>query len=233
MSGGPPPPSTAMDDQREFWDAGGVYRTSDHPVVSRFARQRVGYLTRLGVLDDVRTLLDVGAGSGFSSAYYPARVHVIATDYAAGMLRGNPVRDRLLAAADRLPFADGSVDAVACWELLHHLERPVAAVREMLRVARRRVIIFEPNRLNPGHWCLALMRENERQSLRFSPGHVRRLVAQAGGRVRLQQRCGLLFPNITPLPIARVLCRLPFRVPVIAISQLVIVEHADGDRRAA
>ena len=211
--------------EHEFWDAGGVYRASAHPVVALFARQRTRHLMRLGLLDDVRSLLDVGAGSGFSSAYYPAHVRVTATDYATGMLRGNPVRDRLLAAADRLPFAADRFDAVTCWELLHHLPRPVDAVHEMLRVARRRVIIFEPNRLNPGHWCLAALRENERQALRFSPRHVRGLVTRAGGRVLLHVRCGLLFPNITPLPVARLLARLPFRVPVIAISQLVVAER--------
>jgi hypothetical protein len=42
-------------------------------------------------------------------------------------------------------------------------------------------------------------------------------------------RCGLLFPNITPLPIARLLARLPYRVPLVAISQLVIAEPGGRD----
>lgn len=205
-----------------FWEAGGIYRPSAHPVVALFARQRVRYLTALGLLADVRSLLDVGAGSGFSSGYYPAHVRVVAVDYAAGMLTGNPVRDKVRSSAYRLPFPDRTFDVVSCWELLHHLDRPVDAVREMLRVARRRILVFEPNRLNPGHLCLAMLRENERQALRFSPRHLRRLVTAAGGRIRLHVRCGLLFPNVTPLPLARLLVRLPYRVPVIAISQLVV-----------
>jgi SAM-dependent methyltransferase len=210
--------------ERAFWEAGGIYRPSDHPVVALFARQRVRYLAARGLLADVHTLLDVGAGSGFSSAYYPPAVRVVACDYAAGMLAGNPVRDRLRCAATRLPFAAGAFDVVSCWELLHHLDDPVAAVREMLRVARRRVILFEPNRANPGHWILAALRASERRALRFSPGHVRRLVHAAGGRIRLHRRCGLLFPNVTPPALARALSRLPYPVPLVAISQLAVVE---------
>jgi SAM-dependent methyltransferase len=209
-------------DERAFWDAGGRYRTSDHPVVELFARQRVAYLRRLGVLDDIGSLLDVGAGSGFSSRYYPRAIRVVACDSARGMLAGNPVRDRLRCTAHALPFARDTFDAVTCWELLHHVDDGVAVVAEMLRVARRRVIIFEPNRLNPGHLYLALTRANERRALRFSPAHLRRLVASAGGIVTRHVRCGLLFPNVTPLRVARLLAAAPFRIPLIAISQLVV-----------
>jgi len=105
-----------------------------------------------------------------------------------------------------------------------HLDDPVAAVREMDRVARRYVIMFEPNRINPGHIVLGLTRSNERESLRFSPGHVRRLVRAAGLTITRQKRCGLLFPNITPTAVARALVKLPYRMPVIGISPLIVIE---------
>jgi len=214
----------AAEEQREFWEGGGVYRPCHHPVVELFARQRVRYLTESGLLAGVRTLLDVGAGNGFSSSYYGEGVHVVACDYAAGMLDGNPVRDRVRCNASALPFDDGAFDVVGCWELLHHLDDPVAAVREMDRVARRRAIMFEPNRINPGHIVLGLTRSNERESLRFSPGHVRRLVGAAGLTITRQERCGLLFPNITPTAVAPALVKLPYRMPVIGISQLIVIE---------
>jgi SAM-dependent methyltransferase len=212
------------DQQRAFWEAGGIYRGSHHPVVELFARQRMRHLERRGLLAGVRTVLDVGAGCGFSSAYYPPDVRVVAADYARGMIEQNPVPERLRCSADALAFADATFDLVTCWELLHHLPDPVAAIREMVRVARRRVIMFEPNRINPGHMVLAALRDNERESIRFSPGHVRRLVGRAGARLAHHERCGLLFPNITPLPVAKLLVRLPFRVPLIAISQLAVIE---------
>jgi SAM-dependent methyltransferase len=195
-------------------------------VVELFARQRVEYLTRIDALAGVRSLLDVGAGSGFSSMYYPSGMRVIACDYAAGMLSGNATRERVRCSAYRLPFRDGAFDVVTCWELLHHLDTPVQAIREMLRVARQRIIIFEPNRINPGHLYLGLTRDNERYCLRFSPRYLRGLVHEAGGGIIRHERCGLLFPNVTPMPMARWLARLPYRLPLIATSQLVIAESA-------
>ena len=214
-----------MSEQQAFWEDGGIYRPSDHPVVELFARQRVRHLAERGALAGAGSLLDVGAGSGFSSIYYPAEIRVVACDYAGGMIRGNPARERARCSADSLPFRDGSFDVVSCWELLHHLDDPVAALREMWRVARRRLVVFEPNRINPGHLVLGLTRENERLSLRFTPGHLRRLVRAATGRKgRLHERCGLLFPNVTPLPVARVLVKLPYPAPLVGISQLLVVE---------
>lgn len=213
-----------MSDQRSFWETGGLYRANSHPVVELFARQRVSHLRHRGALEGIRTLLDVGAGSGFSSMYYPDGIRVVACDYAAGMLSSNPAPDRVRCSADRLPFADGSFDAVTCWELLHHLPDPVAALAEMWRVARRRLIVFEPNRIHPGHLVLGLTRPEERASLRFTPGHLRRLVRAGCGRTGLHERCGLLFPNVTPSILARLLVRLPYKMPVIGISQLMVVE---------
>lgn len=210
--------------EREFWEGGGLYRPSDHPVGALFARQRIGYLRDEGLLDGVETLLDVGAGNGLSSRYYPPTVAVTACDYAAGMLEGNPVARRVRCSATALPFADDRFDAATCWELLHHLDDPVAAVAEMLRVARRRVLLFEPNRIHPGHIVLGLTRANERQSLRFSPRYLRGIALRAGGTIRLQVRCGALFPNVTPLPLARWLSALPYRFPLLGISQLVVLE---------
>lgn len=210
-------------DRRRFWETGGQYRRSDHPVPALFATQRVDYLQRIGVLDGVRTLLDVGAGNGFSSAYYPPSIRVVACDFAAAMLATNPVRSRVRSVAQCLPFGDRTFDVATCWELLHHADDPVAVVREMQRVARR-VVLFEPNRIHPGHLWLGITRLEERGTFRFTPAYLRRVVRSAGGNIRIHMRCGLLFPNVTPLPIARVLIRLPFRAPLIGISQLIVAE---------
>jgi SAM-dependent methyltransferase len=218
-----------MAQEDEFWEGGGLYRATDHPVVEIFARQRIRYLSEHGALAGVNSLLDVGAGSGFSSRYYPERIRVVASDFAAGMLCGNPVAARARCSADALPFADASFDIVSCWELLHHLDDPIAAIRDMWRVARRRLILFEPNRIHPGHIVLGLTRSEERRSLRFSPGHLRRLLhAATGRRAGRHERCGLLFPNVTPLALARAMNRLPYRMPFAGISQLMVVEKDDA-----
>ena len=230
--GDPPEVSRTLEDR--FWEDGGSYRPTDHPVVEIFARQRIEYLGACGVLENTLSLLDVGAGSGFSSRYYPESIHTVACDFAGGMLRANPVRDRIQCAGGDLPFADESFDVATCWELLHHLDDPAGAIREMWRVARKRIVLFEPNRIHPGHIVLGLTRPEERRSLLFSPGHMRRLLGKATGkRPNRHERCGLLFPNITPLFLARLFNRLPYRIPFAGISQLLILEKtgaADAQR---
>lgn len=68
-----------MTDQKTYWEDGGAYRPTHHPVVTLFARQRVAHLLRRGALEGVRTFLDVGAGTGFSSIHYPPEIHVVAS----------------------------------------------------------------------------------------------------------------------------------------------------------
>jgi SAM-dependent methyltransferase len=48
------------------------------------------------------------------------------------------------ASADALPFTEGAFEWVTIRHVLHHLEAPVAAVREALRVAGKGVMIAEP-----------------------------------------------------------------------------------------
>jgi glycosyltransferase involved in cell wall biosynthesis/SAM-dependent methyltransferase len=52
--------------------------------------------------------------------------------------------DLLVGDAENLPFGDGSFDFVFVHDGLHHLSDPYRGVREMLRVARRAVVIAEP-----------------------------------------------------------------------------------------
>ena len=47
----------------------------------------------------------------------------------------------VIAPADHLPFADASFDVVACRIAAHHFPDALAAVKEMARVARDRVVI--------------------------------------------------------------------------------------------
>jgi ubiquinone/menaquinone biosynthesis C-methylase UbiE len=49
----------------------------------------------------------------------------------------------VIAPADHLPFADASFDTVACRIAAHHFPDVLAAVREMTRVARHRVVICD------------------------------------------------------------------------------------------
>jgi len=50
-----------------------------------------------------------------------------------------------------LPFADASFDVVCEFSVLHHVQRPEMIVREMLRVAKKAVVISDCNRFGQGN----------------------------------------------------------------------------------
>ncbi|GAB3930673.1 hypothetical protein GCM10029976_033040 [Kribbella albertanoniae] len=89
------------------------------------------------------TAVDVGSGTGEEvAAFAELGLRAIGVEPSAG-LRAEAVRrwpgSRLQfvdGVADRLPFADDSVDVLRCERVLQHVEDPAGAVREMARVLR-------------------------------------------------------------------------------------------------
>jgi SAM-dependent methyltransferase len=83
-------------------------------------------------------VLDVATGGGHvARRLREAGAKVVTVDAAPGM------EPDVIAPADHLPFADSSFDAVACRIAAHHFPDALAAVREMARVARDRVVICD------------------------------------------------------------------------------------------
>jgi SAM-dependent methyltransferase len=84
------------------------------------------------------TVLDVATGGGHvARRLREAGANVVTTDLSPGM------QPDVIAPADHLPFADSSFDAVACRIAAHHFPDVLAAVKEMARVARDRVVICD------------------------------------------------------------------------------------------
>jgi SAM-dependent methyltransferase len=84
------------------------------------------------------TVLDVATGGGHvARRLREGGATVVTVDPAPGMQADTT------APAESLPFADGSFDAVACRIAAHHFADVQAAVREMARVARDRVIVCD------------------------------------------------------------------------------------------
>jgi len=86
-------------------------------------------------------VLDLAAGTGTSSQpFADSGAEVVPCDFSLGMLRvGKRARPRLpFTAGDgtRLPFADGTFDAVTISFGLRNIVDPDAGLREMLRVTR-------------------------------------------------------------------------------------------------
>ncbi len=82
----------------------------------------------------------------------------LATDISDTLLREGKamgyIRDYRRENAEALSFPDGSFDYVLCKESYHHFPRPMLALYEMLRVARKGIFFIEPN----DHWADARVR---------------------------------------------------------------------------
>lgn len=213
--------------QKEFWAENTNLRPYNHPVVQAFARQRVDFLRGLLGGAGLRSALEVGCGDGFGTFYMRDLVQpVYGCDISLAMLRSNPVGRQFLAQADiySLPYPARSFDLVYCWEVLHHVRDPLRAVREMARVSRRFVLLFEPNSFNPPMALFGLLAPSEIGLLRFTPWYLGRLLRRAGA-VRLRAfTVGCLTPNRTPEALARFLLRLPYRWPLIGITNAALAE---------
>ena len=98
------------------------------------------------------TILDAGCGEGFFSDFLARRNDnwsVTGTDLSADAIAyahklfGSRVQ---FATANiyQLPFKDNSFDVVVCSEVLEHLDDPLLALTEIIRVARTGVVLSVP-----------------------------------------------------------------------------------------
>jgi SAM-dependent methyltransferase len=90
--------------------------------------------------DGIADVLDVGAGTG---SYEPPET-VLAVEPSRIMLDQRPpgAAPGVQAVAERLPLRDDAVDAVMAVLTVHHWSDLEAGIRELRRVARRRVVVL-------------------------------------------------------------------------------------------
>lgn len=154
----------------------------------RFAgRPDTTALYRLLNLPPGGRLLDLGGGTGRMSEQAGGILAVIC-DAAAGMAQQARKKGLLACqgAAERLPFADGTLDGVLVVDAFHHFQDQPRAVREILRVLRPagRAVIVEPDIRHP---LMPLVSWGERRlgmsSRMLPPRALGALVTAAGGQV--------------------------------------------------
>jgi ubiquinone/menaquinone biosynthesis C-methylase UbiE len=114
---------------------------------------------------EAQTVLDVGAGTGRGIRHLLDAIpglSVRGIEPVAALIQQAVQKNRvppgaiLQGSGDALPFADASFDVVCSFALLHHVPKPDAVVREMVRVARKAVIIADSNRFGQGAWPVRL-----------------------------------------------------------------------------
>lgn len=92
-------------------------------------------------LGDCITIVNVGAGTG---SYESPNRKVVAIEPAETMIRQRPpdAAPAIVGEAERLPLLDQSVDAVTAFMTVHHWMDVPRGLRELRRIARRRIVIM-------------------------------------------------------------------------------------------
>jgi ubiquinone/menaquinone biosynthesis C-methylase UbiE len=114
-----------------------------------------------------QTVLDVGAGTGRGIRRLLDAIpslSICGIEPVAALIQqsvhknGLPQGMILQGSGDALPFEDASFDVVCSFALLHHVPKPDTVVQEMLRVARKAVIIVDSNRFGQGKWPVRVLK---------------------------------------------------------------------------
>ncbi|NUM88048.1 MAG: class I SAM-dependent methyltransferase [Bdellovibrionales bacterium] len=124
-----------------FYEAAAAHYDSIDP---RRARERFPWLESVlrslhGAKENA-ALLDAGAGSGFllrhARGIFPRRIALDQSPRMLERIRDEDV-EKLVGSCEKIPLADGSVDVVAAFAVLHHLHDPLAFFSEAHRVLRK------------------------------------------------------------------------------------------------
>lgn len=125
--------------------------------------------------------LDVATGGGHvARRLREAGCEVVSIDAAPGM------QPTVVARGEEIPFADDSFDVVACRIAPHHFEDVAAAVREMARVSRDRVVI-EDNVFVSAAVEQAEKLRDPTHVRNYSEDEWRRFFADAGLRIEAEE----------------------------------------------
>ncbi len=196
---------------------GGYVYTTNSRLSSRIANQRqTRALMALAEFAGKR-VLDIGCGDGTYTCELfdlggPVSVHGVDPAEEAIATAQTKIGERVVtfaaASAYDLPFETGCFDIACIRGVLHHLDRPAAALREALRVANE-IVVIEPNGYNLALKAIekASPYHVAHEEKSYAPRHLDRWVLEQGGQVIRRQWTGLV-PFFCPDWIARVLKRV-------------------------
>lgn len=116
---------------------------------------------------DARSVLDVGTATGRGlrdlkeamPGGFVCGIEPVAALLEQAVQNGNTAAGAVVRASGAaLPFADSSFDVVCEFAVLHHAANPNAVVKEMLRVAKKAVLISDSNRFGQGSRAARLVK---------------------------------------------------------------------------
>jgi ubiquinone/menaquinone biosynthesis C-methylase UbiE len=196
------------DNQEAHWNRRRFYRDARDPAAEAFARPKVEWLAQmLGVVPGA-SVLDVGAGTGMFTWWWTQfGAEVTGLELSQNMIERSACPELMqIGNAYELPFDDNSFDITFAGNLLHHLEEPTRALREMARVGRQGVAIVECNRNHPPMAAFGAVSSVCRGLLSYSRTSLLQIATDADLDVLATERHGYVYENRSPkasLPVAR------------------------------
>jgi ubiquinone/menaquinone biosynthesis C-methylase UbiE len=180
----------------------GYLYSTNAPLSSQIANKRLSDVTLENVDLRDKTVLDIGCGDGVYTIELFDTVPVkrmYGVDYAAHAVEiakaksgARPIEYEVQSAYS-LPYAAKSFDVAILRGVLHHLDDPVPALKEALRVATI-VWVIEPNGYNPGLKFLEKFSRYhiEHQEKSYLPAYLDKEIEKMGGKVLRRKWAGFV-----------------------------------------
>lgn len=158
---------SAIEIQRRYYTETADRYDSMHACEGAGDTSNVKYVAALFQTVNVDSVLEVGCATGrglrilqdrFPDAFVCGVEPVGALIGEAAKARDQRPISWVRGTGESLPFADRSFDAVCEFSTLHHVPNPALVVGEMLRVARKVVLIADSNRFGQGSMLARLIK---------------------------------------------------------------------------
>lgn len=216
------------------WQEDKVYsrRKATHPVIRDCVERKLGEFKEINGIHTM-SCLELGAGDGHYSILlnqYVRRLKLI--DKSELMLKSNPVRvESMIASIENYPVEQESFDIVFEANVLHHLDDDRAALESMFSLAKKYVIIIEPNRNNPLTFLLGLLKKDERKSLLFNKRYILNLMPQKSSFELISHKTkGLLPPNKCPVWFWQIFRWADGNIPLIGLDHVYIFKKREENQ---
>lgn len=211
-----------------FENQGYLYSTNA-PLSSQMANKRLSDLTLENVDLHNKTVLDIGCGDGVYTIELFDRVQVkrmVGVDFASQAIEiaqtksGSRSIEFEVQSANNLPFETKCFDIAIIRGVLHHLDDPVPALKEALRVASI-VWVIEPNGYNPGLKLLEKFSQYhiDHQEKSYLPAFLDKEIEKMGGKVLHRKWAGFV-PMFCPNWMAKIMKTLE-----IVVENVPIIKH--------
>jgi len=152
-----------------------------------------------------RRILDAGCGTAHISFPLAEENFISGVDFSKKMLgfARNKGLVPVQSWVERLPFKEGSFDLALANNIIHLIEGGELLIRELLRITRPggRIIISTVNAENLTLGAFRIIERKKQEQFRFfSAAFLKKLIAEAGGRVRASLFLFYPFGGVTTVP---------------------------------